>query len=78
MDDLERVVKDTAAAIDRHVMTTMLDKHRLAAHCSAIKRYLLLGQVQQPFDCHSASPARPSTPVTVLLLPTHCWCCRRR
>ncbi|CAL5229384.1 g12698 [Coccomyxa viridis] len=44
MDDLERVVKDTAAAIDRHVMTTMLEKHGFAAHCNAIKRYLLLGQ----------------------------------
>ena len=45
MDDLERVVTDTAAAIDRHVMSTMLEKHSLAAHCTAIKRYLLLGQV---------------------------------
>ena len=48
MDDLERVVKDTAAAIDRHVMTTMLEKHSFAAHCSAIKRFLLLGQVRKP------------------------------
>ena len=46
MDDLERVVKDTAAAIDRHVMTTMLEKHGFAVHCNAIKRYLLLGQVR--------------------------------
>ena len=45
MGDLERVVTDTAAAIDRHVMSTMLEKHSLAAHCTAIKRYLLLGQV---------------------------------
>ena len=46
MGDLERVVTDTAAAIDRHVMSTMLEKHSLAAHCTAIKRYLLLGQVR--------------------------------
>ena len=45
MGDLERVVTDTAAAIDRHVMSTMLEKYSLAAHCTAIKRYLLLGQV---------------------------------
>ena len=54
MDDLERVVKDTAAAIDRHVMTTMLETHSFAAHCNAIKRYLLLGQVSKPLrssDC---------------------------
>ena len=48
MGDLQRVVTDTAAAIDRHVMSTMLEKHRLAAHCTAIKRYLLLGQVTFP------------------------------
>ena len=48
MDDLERVVNDTAAAIDRHVMATMLEKHSVAAHCNAIKRYLLLGQVRLP------------------------------
>jgi hypothetical protein len=46
MDDLERVMRATAAAIDRHVISTMLEKHSFAAHCSAIKRYLLLGQVR--------------------------------
>ena len=46
MDDLERVVRATAAAIDRHVMSTMLEEHSFAAHCNAIKRYLLLGQVR--------------------------------
>ena len=56
MDDLERVVRDTAAAIDSHVMITMLEKHSFAAHCNATKRYLLLGQVTLPvkltLQCH--------------------------
>lgn len=31
--------------IDRHVVDVLLDKFQLGAHCDAIKRYLLLGQV---------------------------------
>lgn len=58
MDDLERVVRGTAAAIDRHIMSTMLEKHSFAAHCNAIKRYLLLGQVRHILSLHDmASPA---------------------
>ena len=63
MDDLERVVKDTAAAIDRHIMTTMLEKHSFAAHCNAVKRYLLLGQVRACLQgCCIAKPSSASLP----------------
>ena len=65
MDDLERVVKDTAAAIDRHVMTTMLEKHGFAAHCNAIKRYLLLGQVTMSSDFALAQVEPVNVPLNI-------------
>lgn len=40
-----RVVEQAGADIDRHVVEVLLDKFQLTAHCAAIKRYLLLGQV---------------------------------
>ncbi|KAK9917451.1 hypothetical protein WJX75_004487 [Coccomyxa subellipsoidea] len=43
-DQLERLVEKTAARIDRHVVSTLLDKYSIVSHCSAIKRYLLLSQ----------------------------------
>ena len=39
-----------AAGIDRHVTSVLLGKHRFAAHCDAIKRYLLLGQARLGFS----------------------------
>ena len=48
MEELEQVVDATAALIDRHVTETLLTKYSLVAHCAAIKRYLLLGQVRNP------------------------------
>lgn len=47
-DQLERLVEKTAARIDRHVVSTLLDKYSIVSHCSAIKRYLLLSQVRVP------------------------------
>ena len=44
-EQLERLVEKTAARIDRHVVSTLLDKYSIILHCSAIKRYLLLSQV---------------------------------
>lgn len=44
-EQLERLVEKTAARIDRHVVSTLLDKYSIVSHCSAIKRYLLLSQV---------------------------------
>ncbi|EIE20511.1 hypothetical protein COCSUDRAFT_48540 [Coccomyxa subellipsoidea C-169] len=43
-EQLERLVEKTAARIDRHVVSTLLDKYSIVSHCSAIKRYLLLSQ----------------------------------
>lgn len=59
-EQLERLVEKTAARIDRHVVSTLLDKYSIVSHCSAIKRYLLLSQVlpnKQPpvevqFSCY--------------------------
>ena len=50
-----RFVEQAGADIDRHVVEVLLDKFQLTAHCAAIKRYLLLGQVhhllQAPLSC---------------------------
>lgn len=42
---LEGVVMQAGADIDSHVMAVLLKKFQLGAHCEAMKRYLLLGQV---------------------------------
>lgn len=44
--ELEALVDAAAAGINRHVISVLLGKHRFAAHCDAIKRYLLLGQAR--------------------------------
>lgn len=63
MDELEQVVDATAALIDRHVTETLLTKYSLVAHCAAIKRYLLLGQVT---PMAAMLPLQPE-------LWRHCW-----
>ncbi len=46
-------MEKTAARIDRHVVNTLLDKYSFVSHCSAIKRYLLLSQVQHHNPSHT-------------------------
>lgn len=40
------MVESTAASIDHHVITTLLNKYNIVAHCHAIKQYLLLSRVR--------------------------------
>lgn len=47
---LENVVTKAGTDIDKHVVEVLLDKFQLGAHCGAIKRYLLLGQVGASLD----------------------------
>lgn len=44
-EELEGAATQAGADIDRRVVQTLLGKFQLSAHCGAIKRYLLLGQV---------------------------------
>ena len=45
VEELESLVLQAGTEIDRHVLDMLHVKYRFTAHCDAIKRYLLLGQV---------------------------------
>ena len=45
MKDIARVVCKATSDIDKHVVDKLLNTFQLGAHCEALKRYLLLGQV---------------------------------
>ena len=40
----EHAINDAAAAIDKHLLSTIFTKYSFVKHCTALKRYLLLGQ----------------------------------
>ena len=40
----EHAINNAAAAIDKHLLSTVFSKYSFVKHCNAIKRYLLLGQ----------------------------------
>lgn len=42
--ELDRVAREAYASINRHLMDVLLNKRQFEKHCTAIKRYLLLGQ----------------------------------
>ncbi len=42
--ELDRVACEVYAQINRHLMDVLLNKKQFEKHCTAIKRYLLLGQ----------------------------------
>lgn len=42
--ELDRVAREAYARINRHLMDVLLNKRQFEKHCTAIKRYLLLGQ----------------------------------
>ena len=41
---LDGTIREAAAAVDAHLLRVMVDQFQLMEHCSALKRYLLLGQ----------------------------------
>ena len=44
MGPFEHAISHAAAAIDKHLLTTIFTKYTFVKHCDALKRYLLLGQ----------------------------------
>ena len=44
MGPWEHAISNAAAAIDKHLLTTIFTKYSFVKHCDALKRYLLLGQ----------------------------------
>ena len=44
MGSFEQAISNAAAAIDKHLLTTVFTKYSFVKHCDALKRYLLLGQ----------------------------------
>lgn len=40
----EHAINNAAAAIDKHLLSTVFSKYSFVKHCNALKRYLLLGQ----------------------------------
>lgn len=40
----EHAISAAAAAIDKHLLSTVFTKYSFVKHCDALKRYLLLGQ----------------------------------
>jgi hypothetical protein len=65
---LEGVVMQAGADIDSHVMAVLLQKFQLGAHCEALKRYLLLGQVL-PLAINSISISLPYAKQSLFVKP---------